>query len=50
MNVGIAANESTQRRLIAYTVAEYVMLLGASIGQVYLIQQLFSKRIGYNRV
>lgn len=50
MNVGIAANESTQRRLIAYTVAEYVMLLAASIGQVYLIQQLFSKRIGYNRV
>jgi hypothetical protein len=50
MNVGIAANESTQRRLIAYTVAEYVMLLAASIGQVYMIRKLFSKRIGYNRV
>ncbi|CAM6025463.1 unnamed protein product [Sphagnum balticum] len=45
-----STNESTQRRLIAYTVAEYVMLLAASIGQVYLIRKLFSKRIGYNRV
>jgi hypothetical protein len=47
---GVAANESTQRRLVAYTVAEYIMLLAVSIGQVYLIQQLFSKRLGYNRV
>ncbi|CAK9192334.1 unnamed protein product [Sphagnum jensenii] len=45
-----STNESTQRRLVAYTVAEYIMLLAVSIGQVYLIQQLFSKRLGYNRV
>lgn len=45
-----STNESTQRRLVAYRVAEYIMLLAVSIGQVYLIQQLFSKRLGYNRV
>jgi hypothetical protein len=43
-------NESTQRRLIFYTVSEYLLLIGASVGQVYMIRHLFSKRIGYNRV
>ncbi|KAG0561880.1 hypothetical protein KC19_9G100200 [Ceratodon purpureus] len=43
-------NESTQRRLLAYTISEYLLLIGASVGQVYMIRHLFSKRIGYNRV
>ncbi|BBN09656.1 hypothetical protein MPTK1_4g21570 [Marchantia polymorpha subsp. ruderalis] len=42
-------NESTQRRLLWYTVMEYVALIAVSIAQVYLIQRLFSKRIGYNK-
>lgn len=46
----MAANESTQRRLLAYTISEYLLLIGASVGQVYMIRHLFSKRIGYNRV
>lgn len=43
-------NESTNRRLVAYTVGEYVCLVGVSLGQVYLIRKLFDKRLGYNRV
>ncbi|KAL2632397.1 hypothetical protein R1flu_017083 [Riccia fluitans] len=43
-------NESTQRRLLWYTVLEYLALIGVSLVQVYLIQRLFSKRIGYNKV
>ncbi|KAL3695277.1 hypothetical protein R1sor_009353 [Riccia sorocarpa] len=43
-------NESTSRRLLWYTVLEYVALIGVSLLQVYLIQRLFSKRIGYNKV
>jgi len=43
-------NESTQRRLLAYTIGEYALLVAASVGQVYMIRHLFSKRIGYNRV
>lgn len=43
-------NESTQRRLISYTVGEYICLIGVSLGQVYLIRKLFDKRLGYNRV
>jgi hypothetical protein len=43
-------NESTNRRLITYTVGEYVCLVGVSLGQVYLIRKLFDKRLGYNRV
>jgi len=45
-----SANESTNRRLITYTVGEYVCLVGVSLGQVYLIRKLFDKRLGYNRV
>lgn len=44
------ASESTNRRLIIYTVVEYVCLVGVSLGQVYLIRKLFDKRLGYNRV
>ena len=44
------ASESTNRRLIIYTVVEYVCLVGVSFGQVYLIRKLFDKRLGYNRV
>jgi len=43
-------SESTNRRLIIYTVVEYVCLVGVSLGQVYLIRKLFDKRLGYNRV
>ncbi|XP_024366529.1 transmembrane emp24 domain-containing protein p24beta3 isoform X1 [Physcomitrium patens] len=43
-------NESTQRRLLFYTVSEYLLLIAASVGQVVMIRHLFSKRIGYNRV
>jgi hypothetical protein len=43
-------NESTQRRLLAFTICEYLLLIAASVGQVYMIRHLFSKRIGYNRV
>jgi len=43
-------NESTNTRLIFYTMGEYLCLVGVSLGQVYLIRQLFSKRLGYNRV
>jgi hypothetical protein len=46
----VPANESTQRRLLAYTIGEYALLVAASVGQVYMIRHLFSKRIGYNRV
>jgi hypothetical protein len=43
-------NESTRKRLIVYTVLEYVMLAGASGVQVLVIHRLFSKSVGYNRV
>ncbi|XP_039114455.1 transmembrane emp24 domain-containing protein p24beta3 [Dioscorea cayenensis subsp. rotundata] len=43
-------NESTRRRLIFYTLAEYLALICASTLQVVYIRRLFSKNIGYNRV
>ncbi|GLJ40663.1 hypothetical protein SUGI_0839620 [Cryptomeria japonica] len=43
-------NESTRRRLIGYTLAEYVALIVASGTQVYLIRRMFSRSIAYNRV
>ena len=45
-----AANESTRKRVIFYTLAEYLMLIVASGLQVIYIRQLFSKSVGYNRV
>ncbi|OIT26712.1 PREDICTED: transmembrane emp24 domain-containing protein p24beta3-like [Nicotiana attenuata] len=43
-------NESTSKRVLFYTVAEYVLLIVASGLQVLYIRSLFSKSIGYNRV
>lgn len=43
-------NESTQRRVMFYTVGEYILLALASGLQVAYIRRLFSKSIGYNRV
>ncbi|CAN1193333.1 Transmembrane emp24 domain-containing protein p24beta3 [Linum perenne] len=43
-------NESTRKRVIGYTVAEYIALAAASSLQVLYIRRLFSKSVGYNRV
>ncbi|XP_020106360.1 transmembrane emp24 domain-containing protein p24beta3-like [Ananas comosus] len=43
-------NESTRRRLIFYTLIEYLALVCASILQVVYIRRLFSKTVAYNRV
>jgi len=43
-------NESTRRRLISYTVLEYIVLASASALQVVYIRRLFSKSVAYNRV
>ncbi|KAG9143085.1 hypothetical protein Leryth_006339 [Lithospermum erythrorhizon] len=43
-------NESTRKRVIFYTVGEYMLLALASALQVVYIRRLFSKSVGYNRV
>ncbi|KAI4311292.1 hypothetical protein MLD38_036197 [Melastoma candidum] len=43
-------NESTRKRVIYYTLAEYLLLACASGLQVVYIRRLFSKSFGYNRV
>ncbi|KAL3749013.1 hypothetical protein ACJRO7_010149 [Eucalyptus globulus] len=43
-------NESTRKRVIYYTVAEYLLLACVSTLQVVYIRRLFSKSVGYNRV
>ncbi|XP_044497992.1 transmembrane emp24 domain-containing protein p24beta3-like [Mangifera indica] len=43
-------NESTRKRLLGYTIAEYVLLAVASALQVAYIRRLFSKSVAYNRV
>ncbi|KAG8373110.1 hypothetical protein BUALT_Bualt12G0136500 [Buddleja alternifolia] len=43
-------NESTRKRVIFYTVGEYILLALVSGLQVVYIRRLFSKSIGYNRV
>nr|GMD77710.1 transmembrane emp24 domain-containing protein p24beta3 [Ipomoea batatas]GMD81911.1 transmembrane emp24 domain-containing protein p24beta3 [Ipomoea batatas]GME09966.1 transmembrane emp24 domain-containing protein p24beta3 [Ipomoea batatas]GME14348.1 transmembrane emp24 domain-containing protein p24beta3 [Ipomoea batatas] len=43
-------NESTRRRVIFYTVGEYILLALASSLQVVYIRRLFSKSVAYNRV
>ena len=45
-----AANESTRKRLLGYTIEEYVLLALASTLQVVYIRRLFSKSVAYNRV
>ncbi|KAL1806501.1 hypothetical protein DCAR_0832300 [Daucus carota subsp. sativus] len=43
-------NESTRRRVIVYSIGEYVLLALASGLQVAYIRRLFSKSVAYNRV
>ncbi|KAL2463863.1 Transmembrane emp24 domain-containing protein p24beta3 [Forsythia ovata] len=43
-------NESTRRRVIFYTVGEYILLALVSALQVVYIRSLFSKSVAYNRV
>ncbi|KAK6913997.1 GOLD domain [Dillenia turbinata] len=43
-------NESTRKRVIFYTVAEYILLALVSSLQVVYIRRLFSKSVAYNRV
>ncbi|KAH7522256.1 transmembrane emp24 domain-containing protein p24beta3 [Ziziphus jujuba] len=43
-------NESTRKRVIFYTVGEYILLAAASAMQVIYIRRLFSKSVAYNRV
>ncbi|KAE9445807.1 hypothetical protein C3L33_22299, partial [Rhododendron williamsianum] len=43
-------NESTRKRVIFYTLGEYILLAIASALQVVYIRRLFSKSVGYNRV
>ncbi|KAL7124021.1 hypothetical protein ABFS83_14G020400 [Erythranthe nasuta] len=43
-------NESTRRRVIYYTVAEYLLLAAVSGLQVFYIRRLFSKSVAYGRV
>ncbi|KAG5560217.1 hypothetical protein RHGRI_003490 [Rhododendron griersonianum] len=43
-------NDSTRKRVVFYTVGEYLVLACLSVLQVLYIRQLFSKSVGYNRV
>ncbi|XP_065863233.1 transmembrane emp24 domain-containing protein p24beta3 [Euphorbia lathyris] len=43
-------NESTRKRVIGYTVGEYLLLAIVSSLQVVYIRRLFSKSVAYNRV
>lgn len=42
--------ESTRRRLVGYTLAEYLALIFVSVSQVLLIRRMFGKSVGYNRL
>ncbi|KAL6271557.1 transmembrane emp24 domain-containing protein p24beta3-like [Prunus yedoensis var. nudiflora] len=43
-------NVSTKKRVIYFTLAEYIVFAAASALQVVYIRNLFSKTVGYNRV
>jgi hypothetical protein len=43
-------NESTRKRVMFYTMAEYLAFMAASALQVVYIRRLFSKNVAYNRV
>lgn len=43
-------NESTRKRVIFYTLLEYILFVGTSLLQVVYIRRLFSKSFAYNRV
>lgn len=46
----LTANVSTKKRVIYFTLAEYIVFAAASALQVVYIRNLFSKTVGYNRV
>ncbi|KAK2417652.1 emp24/gp25L/p24 family/GOLD family protein [Trifolium repens] len=43
-------NESTRKRVVFYTLMEYILFVTTSILQVVYIRRLFSKSFAYNRV
>ncbi|MFQ6632494.1 hypothetical protein Gotur_009553 [Gossypium turneri] len=43
-------HSNTRKRVIGYTVGEYILLTLVSALQVIYIRQLFSKSVAYNRV
>ncbi|XP_047317502.1 transmembrane emp24 domain-containing protein p24beta3-like [Impatiens glandulifera] len=43
-------NESTRKRVLTYTIGEYIMLAAASALQGIYIKHLFSNSVAYNRV
>ncbi|PSR92762.1 Transmembrane emp24 domain-containing protein [Actinidia chinensis var. chinensis] len=43
-------NESTRKRVVLYTLGEYILLALSSALQVVYIRRLFSKSVAYNRV
>ncbi|QCD97673.1 transmembrane emp24 domain-containing protein p24beta3-like [Vigna unguiculata] len=43
-------NESTRKRVVFYTILEYVLFAATSLLQVVYIRRLFSKSFAYNRV
>ena len=43
-------NESTRKRVVFYTLLEYILFVATSILQVVYIRRLFSKSFAYNRV
>ncbi|CAI8614238.1 unnamed protein product [Vicia faba] len=43
-------NESTRKRVVFYTLLEYILFVTTSVLQVVYIRRLFSKSFAYNRV
>ncbi|KAG2405842.1 Transmembrane emp24 domain-containing protein [Vigna angularis] len=43
-------NESTRKRVVFYTILEYILFAATSLLQVIYIRRLFSKSFAYNRV
>ncbi|KAK7285292.1 hypothetical protein RJT34_20058 [Clitoria ternatea] len=43
-------NESTRKRVVFYTILEYILFAATSLLQVVYIRRLFSKSFAYNRV
>ncbi|XP_061369105.1 transmembrane emp24 domain-containing protein p24beta3-like [Gastrolobium bilobum] len=43
-------NESTRKRVVLYTLLEYILFAATSLLQVVYIRRLFSKSFAYNRV
>ncbi|EFJ11289.1 hypothetical protein SELMODRAFT_126578 [Selaginella moellendorffii] len=43
-------NRSTQKRLLFYTIGEYLALAAASVTQVLVLKHLFNRKIGYTKL